>query len=94
MKLYGDQLGPQHIVFINGKPIMSNIKELDTEEGWVDIFLPILPDKVVTAEFEEEVSKTEAEIISEAQNLEYEVKRLEGEVKVGELKADEQDSCN
>jgi len=65
---------------------MSNIKELDTDEGWVDIFIPILPEEVEELDVEDERDKEDIEIVSEAQNLEYEVMRLEGEVKVAELR--------
>ena len=43
MKLSGDQLGPEHVVIVNNKMVQGNIKELDTEEGWVDVFMPIIP---------------------------------------------------
>ena len=81
MNLYGDNLSPSQIVTVNGKLVSADIKELNTDEGWVDIFLPKLDDSAVVFKEGDEINTEEFQVPV----FDYEVKRLTGEVKVVEL---------
>jgi hypothetical protein len=80
MRIHGDALLPDQVVTINGRKVLSDVKELDTEEGWVDVFLPDIQNAV-------NVDKaTQVQIDSELTTMfDWVVKRLEGQVIVVSL---------
>lgn len=67
------------VVFVNGKRIAADIKELDTVKGYVDILVPSFG-KLNT------VSAKDASVAeSEEATFEYSVRRLQGTVEVRAL---------
>lgn len=65
------------VVFVNGKRIAADIKELDTVKGYVDIFIPMLG-KLNTVSAKD----TTVNAGTEEATFEYEVRRLSGQVEV------------
>lgn len=78
MKLHGDNLQANQVVTVNGKIVSADVKELDTDEGWVDIFLPVFNEEAVTIQSGDNVA-------GGVSYFDTEVKRLIGEIKVVEL---------
>ena len=81
MHLHGDNLEPNQVVTVNGRPIMADVQEVNTDEGWVDICLPVLEE--VTEHTQNGKPFVDTEYFP---TFTYEVKRLTGEIKIVELK--------
>ena len=77
---YIDQLGkkvPQNFqVFVDGKRMVVDFSELDTEEGWVDMEMPRLKEVSVVKE------GSVCEPLELAPSFTIERKRVQGDVKV------------
>jgi hypothetical protein len=80
MRKYGDQLSASEIVTVDGKPISADINELDTDEGWVEIVLPVFESQN-TIDREDGVEEEELPL------FDYETKRLNGKVEIIDLAA-------
>jgi hypothetical protein len=66
------------VVFVNGKRIAADIKSLDTEKGWVDIYIPVLNQSKTTSARDQQLDTDEDNI----PKFEYTIKRLQGQVEV------------
>ena len=84
MHLYGDNLQANQVVTVDGKMISADIKELDTDEGYVDIFLPVFDE--LTSYSQDSELWMDKENNKSLPTFSTEVKRLTGEVKIVELK--------
>jgi hypothetical protein len=84
MRLHGDELAPNQVVMLDDKPIMADVLEVDTDEGWVEIALPVLEsqNRIDRGLEGEEPTVDEVGIPL----FHYETKRLTGEVRIMELK--------
>ena len=76
--MHGDELAPNQVVTIDGKPIMVDIREVNVEEGWVEIELPSFESKNT-------IDKSGAVDERDIPLFDTEVKRLTGKVKIIEL---------
>ncbi len=76
MKLVEDQLLDK-VVFVNGKRIAADIKELNTDQGWVDIMLPVINSPVVISARNKSLNGD----LGKPKDS-YIIKRLEGKVEV------------
>lgn len=79
MKLHGDNLQVNQVVTVNGKMVTADVKELDTEEGYIDIFLPVF-DTQETFDKNKDFKDD-----GDMPLFDYQVKRLTGEIKIIEL---------
>lgn len=79
MHFHGDELAANQVVTVNGRKVMADIKEGNTEEGWVEIFMPVLKD-VNTIHHNGDVDEQSLPL------FDSEVKRLEGKIEIVGLK--------
>ena len=82
MRLHGDEIASDILVLVNGKSISADIRELDTEEGWVDIDLPII-------ESENRISKKNGVDERYLPVFDYQTKRLIGKVELKRMRPPE-----
>jgi hypothetical protein len=85
MHLHGDEIAPDILVFVNGKQISADVKELDTKEGWVDVDLPIIKS-------ENRISKENGVNERYVPLFDYQTKRLTGKVELKRMQPPQTDS--
>ncbi len=84
MKLNGDELSPSQYVTVDGKNILVMIKEIDIEEGYVDILIPIIPIAAPSLTADDAIKIAEGQE-EEFSKFDYEVKRLTGKIEIKDL---------
>lgn len=83
MKMHGDELGADQFVLVDGKSVISDVKELDTDEGWVEIFVPDLPEEQKVVQNTGDITEEDATIGTPT--FDWKVQRLEGKIEVRSL---------
>ena len=79
MHFHGDELGPDKVVTVDGRIVQADIRELNTDEGWVDIFFPVMPTEEKMAEVGDVDTATNVPI------FDTEIRRLTGKIRIETL---------
>jgi len=73
----GDQLRANEYVTVDGRPIMADVREFDTDEGWVEIFMPVISQTKTVSRDDRLPDESEP-----PNTLDWEVKLLKGKIEV------------